>query len=107
MAEVNKMGKYLGLHVIVKGVLADPTAAGLTALSLTDSAGVHSYTHFYIKLDSAAAGAATGALKIKNAHGTELTLNFNNSDEWYPEMIQEIVQDAGNAVRGIVYGVAY
>lgn len=106
MAEVTRTGDYLGLQVVVKGTLANPSTTALLASDIVDEKGVKSYTHFYIKLDSAAAGATTGTIKIKNTHSETLTLNFNVQDEWYPEMIQEIVGDLGTA-RGIVYGVAY
>jgi len=102
-------GRELGLQIIVKGTIADPTAAGLAVATIADQdSKTKQYKTFFIKIDSAGAGSGTtGALKVKNAHGTTLTLNFNVQDEWYPEPLTEIVQDAGNAVTDIVYGVAF
>jgi hypothetical protein len=98
-------GRQLGLQVVVKGTVADPSSTALLASTITDSDGkAKQYKHFYIKLDSTTGN--TGTIKVTNTHGQTLTLNYNVLDEWYPEPIASIVGDLGTA-RGIVYGVAF
>lgn len=100
----SQSGEPLGVHLTVKGILAD-SATGLKASDIAVGKNGRKYKFFYIKIDGTSGGA--GTMTIVNTDGETIDdVPYRVTDEWYPEPIQEITVDGTNTVTGITYGVS-